>query len=293
MLEYFGTVIRGEAGTALGRIWFFRDITERKRAAEALEQSEARFKAIFDNARDGIALTDPETQEISAWQCLPLQDARLYSRGVRRPWHERRPSRRRHAFGRRRSSSGISAAISAWRPMSRSSARMARSSMSTSMPRRSRSAASEYVLGIFRDATDAPRGGRCRAQERGAIPKSGGVDDGLHVGDRRGRPLHLLQPDHSRAARLRTRRAYGQDAIRYHAAGGGGAGQPDIRLRSPPRISRFPCWRIRWSPKTAPKSSWKPAAFPFSTKTASSRGYRGIERDITQRKMRPAGDRAA
>ena len=61
--EYFGSVIKGEAGAALGRIWFFRDITERKRSAEALAQSEARFKAIFDNARDGIALTDPETKK--------------------------------------------------------------------------------------------------------------------------------------------------------------------------------------------------------------------------------------
>ena len=62
-VEYFGNVIKGEFGAALGRIWFFRDITERKRAAEALAQSEARFKAIFDNARDGIALTDPETKK--------------------------------------------------------------------------------------------------------------------------------------------------------------------------------------------------------------------------------------
>ena len=62
-VEYFGSGIKGQSGAVLGRIWFFRDISERKRAAEALAQSEARFKVIFDNARDGIALTDPETQK--------------------------------------------------------------------------------------------------------------------------------------------------------------------------------------------------------------------------------------
>ncbi len=62
-VEYFGSAVEDEAGAPLARIWFFRDITERKSAAAALAQSEARFKAIFDNARDGIALTDPETKK--------------------------------------------------------------------------------------------------------------------------------------------------------------------------------------------------------------------------------------
>ncbi len=40
-----------------------RDITERKRAEELLSETEQKFKAIFDNAVDGIVLADPEDKK--------------------------------------------------------------------------------------------------------------------------------------------------------------------------------------------------------------------------------------
>ncbi len=40
---------------------FFRDITEKKRAEEALKESEERLQAIFDSAQTGIVLIDPST----------------------------------------------------------------------------------------------------------------------------------------------------------------------------------------------------------------------------------------
>lgn len=48
-------------GKYLGRAWFFRDITERMCADQALRESEENFRAIFSTVREGIFVTEPDT----------------------------------------------------------------------------------------------------------------------------------------------------------------------------------------------------------------------------------------
>jgi two-component system sensor histidine kinase/response regulator len=57
-VEYVSSPIRDEGGNLMGAVVSFRDVTERKRAEEALRESEARFKIIFNTAPMGIALID-------------------------------------------------------------------------------------------------------------------------------------------------------------------------------------------------------------------------------------------
>jgi PAS domain S-box-containing protein len=47
-----------------GRVWYLRDITERKKMDEELRESEERFRTIFDNAPDGLLVADAESKKI-------------------------------------------------------------------------------------------------------------------------------------------------------------------------------------------------------------------------------------
>lgn len=57
-VEYISTPIRGESGEPIGAVVTFRDITERLRAEEALRESEAKYRSIFDHVQDIFYQTD-------------------------------------------------------------------------------------------------------------------------------------------------------------------------------------------------------------------------------------------
>jgi PAS domain S-box-containing protein len=58
---YNASVYRNEAGQVQGVFAAARDITDRKRAEEALCASEVRYRRLFETAKDGIAILDAQT----------------------------------------------------------------------------------------------------------------------------------------------------------------------------------------------------------------------------------------
>jgi PAS domain S-box-containing protein len=64
--DRYSAPVLGHDGIYYGRIWSFRDITERKHADEKQRASEDRYRTLFDYAPDGIVIADPEGSYIDA-----------------------------------------------------------------------------------------------------------------------------------------------------------------------------------------------------------------------------------
>jgi PAS domain S-box-containing protein len=60
VLEWYSAPMLGEDNRYFGRVWYFHDITERKRGEEALRESEERFRGITERISDLIIMVDPE-----------------------------------------------------------------------------------------------------------------------------------------------------------------------------------------------------------------------------------------
>jgi PAS domain S-box-containing protein len=65
-LDRYSAPMLGKNGTYYGRMWTFRDITERKRMEESLRHSEEKFRGLVENFRDAIVTVDPATGKFSS-----------------------------------------------------------------------------------------------------------------------------------------------------------------------------------------------------------------------------------
>ncbi|MGV8081737.1 MAG: PAS domain S-box protein [Syntrophales bacterium] len=70
VLERYSSPLTGVDNQYFGRVWFFRDITERKRAEQELKESETRYSTFINSTADFVFLKDNHFQHIVANKAL-------------------------------------------------------------------------------------------------------------------------------------------------------------------------------------------------------------------------------
>jgi diguanylate cyclase (GGDEF)-like protein/PAS domain S-box-containing protein len=65
-LDRYSASVSLEDGTYVGRVWFFRDVTDQKTCELTLRESEERFRAVSDAAQDAIIIVDTDAK-ITYW----------------------------------------------------------------------------------------------------------------------------------------------------------------------------------------------------------------------------------
>jgi PAS domain S-box-containing protein len=73
-LDRYSCPVVGKDGKYYGRIWTFRDITERKQTEESLRKSERKFQGLFESSRDAIMTVEPPSWKFTSGNpaCLKM-----------------------------------------------------------------------------------------------------------------------------------------------------------------------------------------------------------------------------
>ncbi|MEI6212271.1 MAG: PAS domain S-box protein [bacterium] len=64
-------------GLPVGRVWSFRDVTDRKKAEVAQHESETRLRAILDTVHTGVIVIDPATYHVADISALKQMEAQI------------------------------------------------------------------------------------------------------------------------------------------------------------------------------------------------------------------------
>ncbi len=78
-----GYIVRDDAGRAVRMIGSVQDITDRRRALEALAESEERFRVLFEHSPDGVLLMDPHDPDVP-WRIIECNDTACQMNGYTR-----------------------------------------------------------------------------------------------------------------------------------------------------------------------------------------------------------------